>query len=124
MSNRLPIVGQAPQEYAPDWFGRLERATRNELSRLTAFAAIVTWDPANIGAGASTTKTVSVPGVKVAAMNHVRVFAPYTLSGLSLSGYVDADDSVTLVLANNTAGAVNLASAVFGVAVENFVLTV
>lgn len=123
MANRLLAFLQAPATYTPDWLARLARAVNNELSRLTAFAGEVTWDPASVNNGASTTKTVTVPGVLLNVRAAVRVFAPYPLLGMVSDGYVSADNMVTIVLSNTTGGAVNLASGVWGVTVENFVLT-
>lgn len=123
MGNRLLNFLQAPNEYTPDWFSRLARAINNELSRLTAFSGQVTWNPASVANGGSTTQTVSVPGVVANAPGSVRVFAPYSLQGLIAGGYVSANDTVTIVLANNSGGAVDLASGVWGVSVENFPLT-
>lgn len=68
-------------------------------------------------------KTVIVPGVKANVPASVRVFPPYDLQGLVASAYVSADDEVTIVLDNNTAGAVNLPSGLWGVLVENYPLT-
>jgi hypothetical protein len=72
---------------------------------------------------ATESKTVVVPGVKAGVLASVRVFPPYDLQGLTATGYVSADDEVTIVLDNNTAGAVNLGEGVWSVVVENYPLT-
>lgn len=92
-----------------------------ENDRLTAYAGVVTWNPASVANGASVTTTVTVPGVKANVLASVRVFPPYSLQGLGHSGYVSADNTVTIVLNNNTGGAVDLASGSWGVVVESFV---
>ena len=94
----------------------LERVDR-ELSRQN-YRGEVTWNPASIANGSRTTQTVVVPGVLVGTRYYVRVFAPYTLSGLGNSGYVSADDQATIVLVNNTGGAVDLGSGDWGVICE------
>jgi len=75
-----------------------------------------TWDPANIAAGASTTTTVAVTGAAVG--DYVRASFSLTLAGLVLSGYVSGANTVTVVLNNPTAGAVDLASGTVKVVVE------
>lgn len=67
-----------------------------------------TWDPANIASGASTTTTITVSGAVLGDF----VIASFSLdqAGCVLSAYVSAADTVTVVLFNATAGAVNLAS--------------
>lgn len=67
-----------------------------------------TWDPASINAGLSTSTTIAVPGAVVGDM--VAVSFSVSLGGLVLSAYVSAVDTVTVVLSNPTAGAVNLGS--------------
>lgn len=121
---RTTGASQVPPSYAKDAISRIAQQYDREFARLTSYAGTVVWNPANIAVGGSDTTTVTVPGVKVNALASVRVFAPYTLSGLQASGYVSADDTVTIVLANNTAGAVNLGSGTWGVLVENMVKTV
>jgi hypothetical protein len=116
-------AAQVPQQYAKDAVSRIAQQYDREFSRLTSYAGTVVWNPANIAIGGSDSATVTVPGVRVGALAHVRVFAPYTLSGLQADGYVSADDTVTITLYNNTAGAVNLGSGTWGVVVENFVRT-
>lgn len=74
------------------------------------FGASATWDPPNVAAGAQTTQTITVTGVKLAEFNTVAVGFTRDLQGMQLTGYVSADDTVTVVLRNGTAGAINLAS--------------
>lgn len=115
--NRLPL------SYDAGTLAQIMRRYDDELNRLTAYQGTVTWNPANIAVGGSDSTTVTVPGVKVGVPAHVRVFAPYTLSGLQADGYVSADDTVTITLINNTVGAVNLGSGTWGVVAENMVRT-
>lgn len=67
-----------------------------------------TWDPASIATGGSEAKTVSVPGAALGAL--VQVSFSLDQQGLTLTGYVSSANVVTAVLANNTAGAVDLGS--------------
>src|SRR5690606_25563154 len=70
----------------------------------------VTWDPAEIAAGASVTTTVTVTGATTGNSNLVLVGAPYSLQGLTVTGYVSAANTVTIVVANLTGAPVNLGS--------------
>lgn len=67
-----------------------------------------TWDPASVAAGAQTTTTVAVTGATVG--DPVSVGFSQDLQSMQLSGYVSAANTVTAVLRNGTAGAVDLAS--------------
>lgn len=67
-----------------------------------------TWDPGSIANGAAANTTVAVAGAAVG--NFVSVSLGVDLQGLVLSGYVSATNTVTAVLANNTGGAIDLAS--------------
>lgn len=111
---------QVPREYAPDVYGRIHRNIDQEFRRITAYSGVVTWNPGNILDGDQDSTTVPVPGVLANVKAFVKVFAPYTLSGLSSTGYVSADNTVTILLQNNSGGAVNLGSGEWGVTVENF----
>lgn len=117
------LAARVPRQYDPQTLAVLLRIVETAFERLSAFAGQATWNPSSVANGASTTTTVTVPGVKANTMASVRVFPPYTLSGLVATGYVSADDTVTIVLANNTGGAVDLGSGTWGVVVENFVRT-
>lgn len=119
--SRTNSTSRVPQQYTPATFSAILRDIDAEFSRLTSYAGTVVWNPANILDGDNDSTNVIVPGVKVNTLASVRVFAPYALSGLLVGGYVSADNQVTIVLNNNTGGAVNLASATWGVVVENFV---
>ncbi len=71
-------------------------------------AGSATWNPPNLASGASETTTVTVAGA-VLGQRSTASFS-LTLAGLTLSSYVSAADSVTVVLSNLTGGAVDLAS--------------
>lgn len=77
----------------------------------------VVWDPGSIPVGASLTTTVTVTGATAGNSNLVLVAAPYSLAGLTATAYVHAANTVHIVLANLTAGAVNLASGTWKVRV-------
>lgn len=67
-----------------------------------------TWNPASVAAGSTTSTTISVVG----AVLGQRTTASFSLSlqGMILGSYVSAADTVTVVLNNNTAGALDIAS--------------
>lgn len=88
-----------------------------EFGRLT-LRGEVQWNAPNVGIGGTTTTTVTVPSARVG--DSVRVFPPVSLQGMVCSGYVSADDTVTIVLYNPTGGAINLADALWRVAVERY----
>ena len=75
-----------------------------------------TWDPSSIAAGASASTTVSVTGAAVG--DYVIPSFSLSLAGLVLTGYVSGANTVTAVLSNPTAGAVDLASGTLKVRVE------
>jgi hypothetical protein len=80
-----------------------------------------TWDPPNVAAAGSTTTTVTVTGVALGDPV-TRLSFSLDLQGQTLTGYVSAADTVTVVLFNSTAGALNLGSGTLYVAVgkKNF----
>ena len=67
-----------------------------------------TWDPPNVGNGAQTTTTVTVTGAALG--DEVVCSFNKDLQGMRLTGYVSATDTVTVVLRNDTGGAIDLAS--------------
>jgi hypothetical protein len=78
-------------------------------------------DLASIAAGAQNTAvTVSIPGVTLSRVNRVSVMVPISAAALDISGYVSANDTVTLLASNNSGGAIDLASTTFYVLVEEF----
>ncbi len=68
----------------------------------------VTWDPAPVGNAAETTTTVTVTGSAIGDPT-IPAFSN-DLQGMVLSGSVSSTDTVTVVLRNNTGGALDLAS--------------
>lgn len=74
------------------------------------------WDPTSIAAGASLTRTVTVTTANIGDL--VKVSPPYSLQGLGVSAYVSAANTVTIVLNNNTGGAVDLPSGTWKVYIE------
>jgi hypothetical protein len=74
-----------------------------------------TWDPPNVVAGASTTTTVTVTGATLG--DFVAVSFSLSLSGLVLTAYVSAVNTVTVVLSNPTGSPVDLSSGTLAVTV-------
>jgi hypothetical protein len=95
---------------------RIGDGTTNDVETLNSVLMNTkTWDPGSVATGSSTTTTVTVTG---AALNDTVIPSfSLSLSGLMLTGYVSAADTVTVVLANNTAAAVDLGSGTLRAAV-------
>lgn len=69
---------------------------------------LFTWNPPSIAAGGTATTTFTFTGAVIG--DRIEVSAPYDLQGLMMSAYVSAADTVTVVLFNPTAGAIDLAN--------------
>jgi hypothetical protein len=67
-----------------------------------------TWDPPSVAAGAQTTTTITVTGAALGDI--VGVGFDKDLQAMQLTGHVSSADTVTVVLRNGTAGAIDLAS--------------
>ncbi len=76
------------------------------------------WDPASIASGATATTTVTVTGAVLGDFVD-NISFNRSLSGLTLSGYVSASNTVTAVLSNNTGGSVDLSSGTLSVRVNH-----
>ena len=72
-------------------------------------AVSATWDPTSIAAGSYSTTTVTVPGATLG--DFALASFSIDISALDLSCYVSAANTVTVVLSNHTASAVDLNSA-------------
>jgi hypothetical protein len=70
--------------------------------------ATATWDPASVATGGQTSTTITVTGAALG--NYVEVSFSLDVQGMSLTGYVSSANTVTAVLANNTAAPIDLAS--------------
>lgn len=75
---------------------------------LTAIEGSATWDPGSIAVGGMEAKDVTATGAALGDF----VLASFSLdvTDLTISATVTAANTVTVVLANNTAGAVDLGS--------------
>jgi len=87
------------------WRQFLTALTRLPFARLEGSA---TYDPPNLAAGATTTTTVTVSGATLGW--DASVAFSLSLSGLVMTAYVSATDTVTVVLFNPTGGAIDLTS--------------
>lgn len=80
------------------------------------WAVTCTLDTANLIAGATTTDTVTIPGVALGDIV-LGVSTAVSLAGLQRTAYVSAANTVTIVTQNPTAGAVDLAGTTVDVVV-------
>lgn len=80
----------------------------SQLTGLPFLTGSATWDPPSVAAAASTTTTVTVTGAALGGF--VWVSFSLSLTGLMLTGYVSAADTVTVVLFNPTGAPVDLGS--------------
>lgn len=71
----------------------------------------LSWNPGSIAVGASTSNTVTVTGA--AFSDWPIISSTVDLLGLTVTAYVSAANTITIVLANLTAGAVDVPSATF-----------
>lgn len=107
-TDAIPLYNQAMSEiiHVDGWAGKTIVAERG-----TTVSA--TWDPPSVAAGGSTTTTLTV-AANLGFGFPLRATFNQTLSGCTLSAYVSANavssSTVTVVLSNPTAGAVDLAS--------------
>ena len=78
------------------------------MSRMSGYTQSVTWDPANILSNAAASVEVTVPGAVLGDF----ALASFSLdvADLTLTADVTAANTVTVVLANDSGGAVNLGS--------------
>lgn len=83
--------------------GKLKQLLFSEVLNATA-----TIDPPSIAASGQATAPVTVTGAALG--DYVLVAAPYDLQGVGAHGYVSAANTVTVLLKNGTAAAVDLAS--------------
>lgn len=76
-----------------------------------------TFDAPSIASGASTTTTVTVTGAALG--QHATATMSISVAGLTVSAYVSAADTVTVVFANLTGAPVDLASGTLSVKVTS-----
>lgn len=88
------------------------------MSRLSGFGASATWNPASIAGGAEAVVEVTVPGAVLGDFAFVSF--DVDVADLVLSANVTAANTVTVSLANNTGGAVDLGSGTVRVKVVPF----
>ena len=88
------------------------------MSRLSGFGAEVTWNPASTLDGNEDAVAVTVPGAKLGDF----AFASFSVdvADMVLDANVTAADTVTVVVANNTGGTIDLASGTLRVKVVPF----
>lgn len=84
---------------------------------LKVFSALGTWDAGSAAAGSNVSDTLTVPGVILGDIVLGVSSSVAVPAGAVLSADVTAADTVTVKLTNNTAGAVDLASATYRVVI-------
>jgi hypothetical protein len=82
------------------------------------FGVSQVWDPGSIANGASESLAVSVPGVVFGMVCYASL--GISTQGMTLTATVSAADTITATLANNTGGAIDLASSTLNVFAEGF----
>lgn len=92
---------------SPDFAGTTNNAIVNRDERLKGSKS---FDPASLAPGASVSTTVTVAGCRLADADAVLVSASVSTAGLLVTGTVTASDTVTVVYANLTGAAVDLAA--------------
>lgn len=90
--------------------------TANRAPEVELYAS-GTWDPPNLAAGANTTTTITVNGARAGDLVRVSL-STLTTQVMTLTGVVSANDTVQVVLANLSGGAIDLASGTLRVVVE------
>lgn len=75
-----------------------------------------TYDPPSLADGATTTTTITVNGARVGDV--AEVSAPYSLSGIIATAYVNTPNVVTVLLNNESGGTVDLGSGTWRAAVQ------
>lgn len=98
--NHLSIPANLGLSYYQDGNGYLH-------DRLNYVINTDAWNPGSIAVGASLTRNTTVTGAALGDLAIVGI--SLSLAGLTLTAYVSAADTVTTVLSNTTAGAVDLA---------------
>ena len=85
----------------------------------TQLAAILdgssTWDPGSLGDGAGETKSITVTGAALG--DFVMVSAPYDMEDVTVSGYVQAANTVEIRVQNESTSTVDLGSGTWRVKV-------
>jgi hypothetical protein len=81
-------------------------ATRSRV--VTSLVGSATYDPPNLAAAGTTTTTVTVTGAALG--DYAACSFSLTSAGIMMTAYVSAANTVTVVLFNPTAGAIDLGS--------------
>ena len=103
-------------------YGNLDRVKGRAYS-LQQGAVLVgeeTEDPASLDDGVGETLSMTVVGARLGDAV-IGIAPPYSLQGITCSGYVSASDTVQVRLQNETTGTINLASGTWRVAVLKLV---
>ncbi len=85
---------------------------------LKHLSTTATWNPGNLVSGAQTSTTVALPAAALGDV--VTCGFSLDLQGLRLTGYVSSASTITCLLRNGTAGAVDLASGALRVSVWQY----
>lgn len=85
----------------------------DQVVGITTFA----FDPANLADAAGASK-IDITVTGAAFGDVVDVAAPYSVQGITITGWIQAANTVGIRLQNETGGAINLANGTWGVAVR------
>ncbi len=102
-NQKVPVLDGMAGLMSRAWFTFLTTLTALPSAKLSA---TLSYNPPNILAAGTTAQAVTVPGA-VLGYDASASFS-LDLTGLVLTAYVSATDTVTAVLFNPTAGAINL----------------
>lgn len=104
--NKLYISERVPRQYDQASIAQLLRSIEQFVNGF--LQGETTYDPASLADGAGATTTVTVPG----AVKGDFAIASFSndLSGISVTAYVSADNTVSVRFQNESGGVVDLAS--------------
>jgi hypothetical protein len=94
-------------------FAKQYRAVFSKVIKTSA-----TVNPSSLADAVGETVSVTVPGARFG--DFVRVAAPYTLAGITVTAYVSAADQVQIRVQNESGGVLDLASGTWNIVVEGF----
>lgn len=105
-----------PNNLLNDSLDVLSKTVINQTVRTDILSGSLTWNPASLADGVGeTSSSITVTDAKLG--DFVWVSAPYDLQDMTVTGYVQADDTIEIRIQNESGGAIDLASGVWKVLV-------